>query len=439
MSQKKFTVTAREANLLDRVARVTKMDAWFWIKKDPETHEYIPTDLDGEVDSPEEVIACLECGTAYDLTQVQGGDFTPEEVREIEAVFRRANPPSRQVRQMNIIHHSKKGNHMEQIKNRYGLAIEPGEFVQIQKEKCHILSYIENWEDAPAGTSGYRGISICWLFIDQKDLKKRLIDDGSFAELESEYKQYFDEEPMTQNSFDHLIDAILKPITLQQFIEGLPNLEDGIYFVRYQDKSEEAAPSAPTTIGKKIRIIDMKGEPQYTGKTGIVTSVDDAGQIHGTWGGCALIPGTDAFTVLGDSADGALRAPSASGDLSPEEIQIAKACFKRAEEYAKREKKTIVVKCDGDEVTIQNPQGLEDVVDAIISLYEDSEVVFQEFLEAGRLEIVGLTLCEQAMVFAELKKRLDGDEVTIEGHDGEYGRMDLVDYLTNGPAMPDDE
>lgn len=194
---------------------------------------------------------------------------------------------------------------MEQIKNRYGLAIEPGEFVQIQKEKCHILSYIENWEDAPAGTSGYRGVSICWLFIDQKDLKKRLIDDGSFAELESEYKQYFEEEPMTQNSFDHLIDAILKSITLQQFIEGLPNLEDGIYFVRYQDKSEEAAPSAPTTIGKKIRIIDMKGEPQYAGKEGVVTHIDDAGQIHGTWGGCALVEG-DRYEFIDNDEEGKL-------------------------------------------------------------------------------------------------------------------------------------
>ena len=92
MIQKKFIITAREANLLDRVARATKMYTWFWIVKDPETNEFIPTDLDGEVDSPEEVIGCLEYGIAYDLTQVQSGGFTPEEVQEIEAVFRRANP-----------------------------------------------------------------------------------------------------------------------------------------------------------------------------------------------------------------------------------------------------------------------------------------------------------------------------------------------------------
>lgn len=48
-------------------------------------------------------------------------------------------------------------------------------------------------------------------------------------------------------------------------------------------------------LGKKIRIINMEGEPQYTGKTGTVTFIDDAGQLHGTWGGLAVIPGQDRF------------------------------------------------------------------------------------------------------------------------------------------------
>lgn len=48
-------------------------------------------------------------------------------------------------------------------------------------------------------------------------------------------------------------------------------------------------------IGDKIRIISMKDEPQYKDKEGVVTHIDDAGQIHGTWGGCALIPGVDEF------------------------------------------------------------------------------------------------------------------------------------------------
>lgn len=55
---------------------------------------------------------------------------------------------------------------------------------------------------------------------------------------------------------------------------------------------------AKRLIGKRIRIIRMKGEPHYDGREGTVESVDDAGQLHGTWGGCAVIPGEDAFEVL---------------------------------------------------------------------------------------------------------------------------------------------
>ena len=51
-------------------------------------------------------------------------------------------------------------------------------------------------------------------------------------------------------------------------------------------------------VGDKIRIIHMDGEPQYDGKVGYVEHIDDAGQIHGTWGGCALIPGVDEYKVI---------------------------------------------------------------------------------------------------------------------------------------------
>lgn len=51
-------------------------------------------------------------------------------------------------------------------------------------------------------------------------------------------------------------------------------------------------------IGTLIRVIEMYGEPQYTGREGTVTHIDDAGQLHGTWGGCAIIPGADSYEVL---------------------------------------------------------------------------------------------------------------------------------------------
>ena len=51
-------------------------------------------------------------------------------------------------------------------------------------------------------------------------------------------------------------------------------------------------------IGDTVKIIKMEGEPQYTNREGVVTHIDDAGQIHGTWGGCALIPEVDEFIIL---------------------------------------------------------------------------------------------------------------------------------------------
>ena len=51
-------------------------------------------------------------------------------------------------------------------------------------------------------------------------------------------------------------------------------------------------------IGKQIMIVEMKKEPEYTGKKGVVTHIDDIGQIHGTWGGCAIIPDIDKYIVF---------------------------------------------------------------------------------------------------------------------------------------------
>ena len=53
--------------------------------------------------------------------------------------------------------------------------------------------------------------------------------------------------------------------------------------------------------GDKIRIIKMRDPyrgDDYTGKEGYVTFIDDAGQLHGTWGGLAIIPEIDEIIIL---------------------------------------------------------------------------------------------------------------------------------------------
>ena len=51
-------------------------------------------------------------------------------------------------------------------------------------------------------------------------------------------------------------------------------------------------------IGDTIKIIKMEGKPQYTDREGVVIHIDDAGQIHGTWGGCAIVPEADTYINL---------------------------------------------------------------------------------------------------------------------------------------------
>ena len=41
-------------------------------------------------------------------------------------------------------------------------------------------------------------------------------------------------------------------------------------------------------IGDIIYIYHMFGEPDYRDREGVVRSIDDIGQIHGSWGGLAL-------------------------------------------------------------------------------------------------------------------------------------------------------
>ena len=54
-------------------------------------------------------------------------------------------------------------------------------------------------------------------------------------------------------------------------------------------------------VGDKIKIIHMKDEPGYDGTIGVVDLIDDAGQLHGTWGGLAVIPDLDEFEIIENS------------------------------------------------------------------------------------------------------------------------------------------
>lgn len=51
-------------------------------------------------------------------------------------------------------------------------------------------------------------------------------------------------------------------------------------------------------VGDKIRILHIDGEMNYDGAEGVVRRIDSVGQLHGTWGGLAVIPDLDRFEVI---------------------------------------------------------------------------------------------------------------------------------------------
>lgn len=52
--------------------------------------------------------------------------------------------------------------------------------------------------------------------------------------------------------------------------------------------------------GAHIRIVSFNDpyDHSYPGRTGFVDYIDDLGQLHGTWGGLAIIPEDDSIEII---------------------------------------------------------------------------------------------------------------------------------------------
>lgn len=63
--------------------------------------------------------------------------------------------------------------------------------------------------------------------------------------------------------------------------------------------TETETPAGKVRIGTAIRILELNDpfDKTYAGREGTVTLIDDMGQLHGTWGGLAVIPGEDSFEI----------------------------------------------------------------------------------------------------------------------------------------------
>ena len=64
----------------------------------------------------------------------------------------------------------------------------------------------------------------------------------------------------------------------------MANLKVGCYLVGMLALPITDVNMANLKVGCYIKIKNMKSEPEYSGKVGKVILIDNANQIHGTWG-----------------------------------------------------------------------------------------------------------------------------------------------------------
>lgn len=82
--------------------------------------------------------------------------------------------------------------------------------------------------------------------------------------------------------------------------DRLDNIEDVLKEQGYiKEVKEEVNPKVEVKIGDVIHINHLQGEDtSKDGKEGIIKAIDDMGQLHGTWGSVAIIPGVDDFDII---------------------------------------------------------------------------------------------------------------------------------------------
>lgn len=123
-----------------------------------------------------------------------------------------------------------------QPKNRLGLPVQPGEFIEVRNGIAHVLDYVERWEEAPTLSSGYRQVLVYGMEMPLTDLQAKVLANSGFAPVEARYNQGIGSEPLEQDAFDCMVDfngnTVVEVITTNRF---LALTGDGYYFVQHAD------------------------------------------------------------------------------------------------------------------------------------------------------------------------------------------------------------
>ena len=153
--------------------------------------------------------------------------------------------------------------------------------------------------------------------------------------------------------------------------------------------------------GDKIRIIHLEGEDNsYDGKEGTVEHIDSIGQLHGTWGELAIIPGVDDFEIITEES-------------LKEELDI-------------NTYRVVLADYDSDDFDINVEFGLQDE--------EENDVADQEWLlkpgqTKGDLVVYLSYECAYTSIYVHDERPATADEIkTISGFDTVPGITDWENY-----------
>lgn len=118
------------------------------------------------------------------------------------------------------------------------------------------------------------------------------LSDEELEILKDEYIYYEDDGDCYYARFE-------KPTNEIRKILNLSPQSDNPFIADKESYTEDLDKNKLPKVGDTIRIIHLKDEDnRYDGRVGEVESIDDIGQLHGTWGGLAVIPEEDEFEIV---------------------------------------------------------------------------------------------------------------------------------------------
>lgn len=245
----------------------------------------------------------------------------------------------------------------------------------------------------------------------------------------------------------------MHPYDIEEYLDDEDDVEQpqpenvGDLYQSDEDKDknllgESMKESGGFRVGDLIHITRMEGEPHYTGKEGTVESIDDIGQLHGTWGSLALIPGTDIF----DKVEPSQQSTSDESVESTEESYVDRhnqeeSSTENAEVYTEPSKEIPVEQCTKvnsithtedelqaleDQEEILKDLAPEEKYDIAEDLNEDVESDIQEFSDKVDSFFSKLDLTEESLdESADVEEVEDEDDYVFDEEFDEFDEDDI--------------